>query len=404
MFVANTFITPDGLINVQLLRGSIFAVSIKIPVQVILDNIHDIKFKYNDIVYYVHIEQDDIDTQYFNSYFMDSNKNIISHSFLISPYNSTTTELGFNENTVVEDDKIEQASVTDVSETGSSYEPKNCRQITNLLKSTFNLNDKIEEAKKRAHEIENNKQQDTLNSIVSFASVTKSNIDNIDNNNNNNNNLVTSNNNDELTKYNNLITIFKSFVKNQVETSTRDSEDFKKYLIKRNLNTYIDLLEYNQSVIDYYLQNKENGILPDEPFYQWASNFLATNYLHENYPKYGVIFGEYSKSGYENRKFIVYKLIDTERQSFPKMAREEEFYTSEKNKAIKIILDNINNLSNDFEEFELKDIPELRCMLDILNIKDIKDAVMADFVNRDNVYIKFGQRFPNTPIVMPNKY
>ena len=421
MYIVKTFVF-NGVINVHLFNENDITytkilMGIEIPINNIMNNTNRFKLMNNDNTIYIDITVDEDDQGYFNGIILNKNKEITSPKFSISPFNANiyhidlfnhpiskkevTTEFIPEEISIQKDIITETIVSKEETVASSTVRPSNLNDRIEQLKkaikvpskSTSDINKRLEEIKKSTN-------------VVSYASIAKQGISEED--------KPVEQQHSEiiefvpsieiLHKYERCQEIFKTFIKDVVLKSQYDSDSFKQYLIKNKFFDYIPLLEYNRAVVDFYNDIKNNpkdGSFPTEPFFEWASY-----YVRKNYPRHGVIFGEYSGKGYENRKFIVYDISKRRNSCYPKLAREESFYESEKNRAVQIISSYINELEDGFSPFEFKDIPGIACMYDLLNLADIKHGILNNLEEETKrmVYINFKIQYPDTPKVMYNNY
>jgi hypothetical protein len=387
---------------------------------------------------------DTVDTGHFNAIILDKNKEIISPPFSISPFNSNTYHIDLFNDDITDvrtndyndenqfNDEYEQdilESQTTLSECSKNSSKSKTQLIMDAIKVPLDkdtikvpldkdtikvpldkdtikvpldMNQRIEQLKK--------------NKISSYASVAKQSIkeepEDVE--------IVLKETKapskekepekkvgltiNHLHNYERLENVFKTFINDVVEKGQSDTFDFKHYLNKINCSNFIPLLEYNQDVIDFYeniKQNHSHASFPPESFFDWASSFLR-----KEYPEFGVVFGEFSNKGFEYRKFIVYHIESRRSKSYPKLAREPEFYMSEKNRVAKIISSYINNLKDGFEPFEFKDIPEVGSLCDLFISYHVKTAIMSKLSNdiRNMIFINFRTEYPVTPEVMYNNH
>jgi hypothetical protein len=419
MYIVKTFILNSNFITVNLSKENMSNfMGVEIPIINIMNGINIFKIMNNECLIYIKIILDTVDTGHFNATILDKNKEIISPEFSISPFNSNIyhidlfnddiTDARTNDYSDEHFDESQEHHFNDdqdilESQTILSQSSKNSKSKTQLImeaiKVPLDMNQRIEQLKK--------------NKLNSYASVAKQAVsEEVE--------IVSKETKSpskekepekkvslsiqHLHKYDRLETVFKTFIEDVVEKGQSDTFDFKQYLNKINCSDFIPLLEYNQEVIDFYENIKENhshSSFPTETFFERASTFLR-----KEHPEFGVVFGEFSSKGFEYRKFIVYHIESRRSKSYPKLAREPEFYMSEKNRVAKIISSYINNLKDGFEPFEFKDIPEVCSMCDLFFSYDVKTAIMSKLSTdiRNMIFINFRTEYPGTPEVMYNNH
>ena len=401
------FFNEDDISYTRILMG------IEIPINNIMNNNNTLKLMNNDNLIYINITVDEDDEGYFYGVILDKKKEIISSKFSISPINANIYHIDIFNSTM--NKEIITESIQEEIIVKKEIIPEEVKkEITKTSSSvqSMNLNDRIEQLKKAIKvpsqtPVNNEKSKEVKknNTVPSYASIAKHGISEEDLSDKETTDIPEFVPSIEiLHKYGRCQEIFKTFIKDVVLKSQYDSDSFKLYLIKNKFTDYIPLLEYNKSVVDFYndvKRNHEDGSFPEEPFFEWASSFVR-----KNYPKYGVIFGEYSMKGYENRKFIVYNIEKRRNSCYPKLARTEEFYEFEKNRTIQIISRYINDLEDGFTPFEFKDIPGVGCMYDLFNLVEIKHGILNKLEEHisNMIYINFIVDYPNTPKVDYNNH
>ncbi len=215
-----------------------------------------------------------------------------------------------------------------------------------------------------------------------------------------------------INNYERLMNIFKEFVQT-IPESKYPCHDFKIHLAKlskvkkspikvEELNDLFDILEHNLNMIDKI--NKIKKIYPDGnvqgTFFEWVCE-----YIKENYPELGAMFGRYNDVDYSKRQFIVYKLDDDNMNKInkmtkhPSMDRTDEFRDIEIERTIKTVLDVVNNLEPGFEPFEVKSIDGLYTVLDLFYKSEVRTGILNGVENKDMIYIDFNFNYPSTPLV-----